>query len=327
MKTRYVLRLVAFAGASIMISSVTFAQSIDPAAFVDALNGVFGKHVGFRASHAKGLCGAGQFVASAQARELSLAEHFGGKPTQATVRFSVGGGNPKASDKSPSLRGLAVRFHLGKDANTDLVMISAPVFQAATPKSFLEFLQARRVDPQTGKPDPAKVNAYNDSHPDSKPQIEYLAKTPVPVSYATTSYWAVHAYKFVSSNGEAHFGRWEFRPVAGLEGLSKAQREAMPDDFLQAELQKRIAENPVEFDVLVQLAERGDPTHDPTVQWPETRRKVKVGRLQVTELTADRCDGMMFAPLPLPDGIEASDDPILPIRNAAYAISFGRRQK
>jgi catalase len=35
---------------------------------------------------------------------------------------------------------------------------------------------------------------------------------------------------------------------------------------------------------------------------------------------------LLFLPGQLTDGIEQSDDPLIDIRNAAYAVSFARRQ-
>ena len=37
------------------------------------------------------------------------------------------------------------------------------------------------------------------------------------------------------------------------------------------------------------------------------------------------CEAMMFDPLVLPEGIEPSDDPVLRVRSAAYAVSHSRR--
>ena len=98
-----------------------------PDQLVDALNRVFGKHPGDRAAHNKGICLTGQFTPSSEAPSLSKALQFA-KAVPITARFSLGGGNPQAPDNAQdNVRGLAVRFDLGNGANSDLVMISAPV--------------------------------------------------------------------------------------------------------------------------------------------------------------------------------------------------------
>ena len=52
------------------------AQQPTPADLVEALNGVFGKHAGDRAAHAKGICLTGSFAPSAEAPKLSKARPF-----------------------------------------------------------------------------------------------------------------------------------------------------------------------------------------------------------------------------------------------------------
>jgi catalase len=98
---------------------------------VDALNGVFGKHKA-RASHAKGVCFAGQFESSAQAAGVTRAALFQpGKRSPLIGRFSVGGGNPKAPDNGKSVRGIALRLTDGSE-RLEWIFVSAPHFFAQT---------------------------------------------------------------------------------------------------------------------------------------------------------------------------------------------------
>ncbi len=326
MKTTAVTAAVVAAialGASAAIGAENFSE-----ASIDALNAVFGKHAGARASHAKGVCASGSFVATADAAKFSKAQIFSGAETKAEIRFSVGGGNPNVSDKAPAVRGLAVRFQTGYVA-TDLVMISAPMCFASTPESFLSFLAARVPDPQTKKPDPEKVKAHSERFPEGKAQSEYLAKNAPPRSYATSRFWSNHAFKFVDADGKARFGRYVVEPVAGVVGITDEEKTSLPDDFLAAELRERVGKAPAEFDVYVQLAEGDDSLINSAVVWPESRERVNLGRLKVTTVDMNQpgvCDGTMFNPTNLPPGIEASEDPILKARAGAYAVSLGRRQ-
>jgi catalase len=55
-----------------------------------------------------------------------------------------------------------------------------------------------------------------------------------------------------------------------------------------------------------------------------------MGILTITKVAADPFEvqnKLLFLPSNLPDGIEQSDDPMIDIRNAAYPISFARRQQ
>src|SRR5947209_3376046 len=49
-----------------------------------------------------------------------------------------------------------------------------------------------------------------------------------------------------------------------------------------------ISAGPVGFRLLLTIAEAGDPTDDPTVEWPEGRRRIEAGRLELTALTGDQ---------------------------------------
>lgn len=303
------------------------AQST-PDAQVDALEAVAGKHAGMRRSGAKGICASGHFEGNAVGRSLSSASVFSGQKVPVLARFSVGGGNPKASDKSKTVRGLALQFTLPKGEQWMMASISAPMFFIARPEQLVPFLMARVNDPATGKPDPAKVKAFSDANPETTRQGAYLAKTLVPASYASTPYWGVNAFELVNAKGRGQFVRWVFVPTGGTLGLTDEQLKTLPDAFLFDELRKRVAEHPVTFDFKLQLAEAGDPLTDPTQVWPDSRVLLPAGTLTIDKVEADMggaCDKITFNPLVLPKGIKASADPVLAARPAAYGVSLGRR--
>jgi hypothetical protein len=76
------------------------------------------------------------------------------------------------------------------------------------------------------------------------------------------------------------------------------------------------------------ISAAGDPTNDATKTWPDDRRTIDAGTL-VLERSAPQASGpcrdINYDPLVLPAGVEASDDPLLPARSAAYADSYLRR--
>jgi catalase len=294
-----------------------------PLALVDALNNTFGKHAGKRASHAKGFCATGEFTPSPEAAQLVDGPLFQAGALAATLRFSVGGGNPGVSDKSRSVRGMAMRVALGADI-WDLLLVSEPVFFAATPESFVSFLAARVADPATKKPDPAKVAAHNAAFPDGTRQPALLASHGAPVSYAATPYFSNNAFTF-NAGGAVQTARIVVQPLAGTRYLTDHEEQAYPDTFLEQELALRLQAGPVEFDILAQLPADGDSLTDPSQPWAGAGT-VKLGRLSVKAVAeAGACDGLVFMPVNLPAGIDLSDDPILLSRAAAYAVSLKRR--
>lgn len=321
------LTLTAAAAGALWICTPAAAQS-PPLDQVNALEGLFGQHKGFRRSGAKGVCASGHFVGNTVGRNLSSARVFNGDKVPAVLRFSIGGGNPKASDKGRSVRGLSFQFTGPGGEVWQSANISAPVFFVAKPEQFAPFLQARTPDPATGKPDAARLKAFNEAHPETLRQAAYLAKAPVPASYGSVNYWSTNAFVATNAKGEKTTLRWQFEPVAGTLGLSDEQLKTMPDDFLADELRRRVAAAPVVFDLKFQIAEAGDPVDDPTQVWPESRRLVPVGQLFVTQVepgAGGACEGITFNPTALPKGLEASSDPVLRARAAPYAVSLGRR--
>ncbi|MDR9753775.1 catalase family peroxidase [Pseudomonas sp. SZMC_28357] len=302
-------------------------QETTPVELIDALNSVFGKHKAARGSHAKGLCANGEFIPAADAPRWVASSLFAQGNVPAVLRFSVGGGNPNVSDKSRTVRGLSLRLKNATETY-DLLMISEPVFFAATPASFVAFLQARVADPETKKPNPDNVKAYEARFPDGKLQPQLLAAHPAPASYATTAYFSTHAFRFVNANGEGLWGRLVMQPLAGTVFLSSEQEAALPDTFLTDELGTRLQGDGANFALFIQPAGPDDSLVDPSQLWGDNgSAPIELGRLNVQQITPDiDCDRGVFDPLRLPTGIEPSDDPVLKARSAAYSVSLERRQ-
>lgn len=317
-------------GGTLLSAGIACAQEAPPPSppnardLVNALQGVFGKHPHTRASHAKGLCIAGSFEPDPAAKTISSADFLSAKSIPLLGRFSVGGGSPMASDKAKTVRGLAFRLGAADDAILDLVLISAPVFMVATPTEFVGFMNARKPDPATGKPDPATVQAFNRAHPSTQAQIDFLSHAPVPASYAQTAYFGVNAFRFTNAQAQTVHGRWRVEPVAGRKGLDAAALDGLSDQFLNAELETRLTKAPVAFDLMLQIANEADDVLNPTVAWPATRKEVRFGRIHIQTSKAS-CDDVMFNPAQVPAGIALSDDPTLQVRSGAYAVSHAQR--
>ncbi len=115
---------------------------------LDALDALSGLHPGFRPAHAKGLMCSGAFTPSSEAAKLTRAPHAGKPSTPVTLRYSDSTGVPTIPDNDlqrSGPRGIAVRFHLGDHAHTDLVAHSTNGFPVHTGEEFLEFLRRRRL--------------------------------------------------------------------------------------------------------------------------------------------------------------------------------------
>jgi catalase len=293
------------------------------------MEAVAGRHPGSRAAHAKGALCAATFTPSAEAATLSRAAHFQGPTVRAHVRFSNGSGDPGAPDFEPREgRGMATKCYLPDGSTTDAIGITLPAFFVNTVDAFLEFLRARKPDPATGEPDPAAIGEFIGAHPESLTAAEAVITATPPESYLRCAYNSLHAYRFVDADGGSRFVRYRWEPDLGEANLDLEDATGRGPDYLQDDLASRLERGPAGFTVLAQIAEDGDPVDDPTVVWPDDRRKVTLGRLDVTGLAHDREHGgdvLVFDPTRVTDGIECSDDPILQFRSDAYAESVLRR--
>jgi catalase len=281
---------------------------------------IFGSHPGFRPVHAKGILLKGTFSGSAEGKALTRAPHVHRDAVPVVVRFSDTTGIPTIPDNDPNAnpRGAAVRFYLAERVHTDIVMHSVNAFPAKTPQEFLEFLRA------VGSGDPTQFLA---THPAA---MNFVQPIPVPSSFARNEYFGITAMKFTNKEGASKFGRFRLTPEAGVENLDGATAKGKTAEFLFDELKGRIAERAVKFDVVVQVANNGDVVNESTTIWPEDRKLVKLGKVELTATVPDDAQEqkhLIFDPLPRVEGIDPSDDPLLELRAALYLMSGRRRRE
>lgn len=302
-----------------------------PQAAVAALNRVAGgPHPGYRANHAKGVLLTGYFTATKDAASVSKAAHLQpNRKVPVLVRFSDPTGIPNLPDADPhaSPHGMAIRFTLPDGSSTDIVALSASYFPVAKPEQFVELTNAI-ADSPPGTKSPTPVDVFMKSHP--KADAWAHVSRPPPQSFATLGFFGINAFKFTNAAGLTRFGRYLIVPEAGEQALSPEQAKAATPDYLMNEIQQRVAKGPVTFRLRVQLASPGDPTDDPTVVWPAGRPVADLGTITIDGVAKDQVGEqkrIMFTPLALVDGIAPSNDPILLIRPAAYAVSFAQRAR
>ena len=306
------------------------SQSTVVAEIVEVMRTLAGSHPGFRPVHAKGIVCAGTFRAAAEARRVTRAVHFQGAAVPAVIRFANANGNPDVHDGLPGVRSMAVKFQLPDGKTADVLANSVEGFVASTPEEFLAFLKAQLPVPATGKPDPDAVPRFLGAHPGAQAFVGRLMQKPVPASYAQASYHAEHAFRFSAADGSNRFGRYHFVPEAGEAFVDPAEAGTRSPHFLRDELERRLGGGPAAFRLQLQVAETGDPTHDPTALWPASRPRVELGRLEITSIsTTSVADEkrLIFDPGNRTDGIDLSSDPILLARSAAYSISYDYRSK
>jgi catalase len=302
-------------------------QPFTPAQLVDALNAVFGKQTDNRAVHAKGVVLEGKFTPSPEAASLIKAPHLQSTAVPVTVRFSDFAGVPAIPDTDPnaSPRGFAVKFHLPDGTDTDLVTHSYNGFPTATAEEFRDLLLALAASgPDAPKPTP--LEKFFETHPIAKTFLS--AEKPAPVSFGTLPYFGVNAFKLTNAKGDVTYVRFQLQPEAGAQYLTKEQLAAAGPNYLMEEIVKRVGEGPVRFKYVAQIAEQVDKLDDPSIAWPDDRKTVELGTIEIDKAVADSDAvqrALLFIENAVPPGIEP-EDPMINIRSQAYAISFARRR-
>ncbi|AKK69308.1 catalase family peroxidase [Xanthomonas translucens] len=305
-------------------------QRLTAQRMTDAIEAGGPPHPGFRRAHSKGMCVSGHFEGNGQARALSSARVF----TQAAVpvlgRMSIGGGDPHGADATARVRSMALLLRSDDGQQWRTAMNSFPFFVVATPEGFMAQTLAAQPDPATGKPDPAKLAAFAQRYPEAKKFQEWAKTAPWSDSWANTQYNGVNSFRFIGADGSSRFVRWSMRPQTAFKELSAAQRAQADADFLGEDLQARLAQGPLRWDLVLTVAAPGDPVNDPSQPWPQDRQQVVAGTLVLDHAEPQAtgpCRDLNYDPLILPRGIAGSGDPILAARSAVYAHSFNRRER
>ncbi|WP_304442365.1 catalase family peroxidase [Mycobacterium sp. E2989] len=298
--------------------------ALTPPRFTDRFEHVYGRHDGFRRNHAKGLSAVGTFASSGAGAAVCRAAVFGAGTVPVIGRFSLSGGLPDQADAAATVRGLGLLFQGPGGQQWRTAMINIPVFPDSTPKGFYDRLLASRPVPETGKPDPEKMAAFLGRHPETVAAMKLIKQATPSAGFADSPFHGLNAFLFTNGAGATVPVRWAAVPqqAAGVPAPSPGK------DYLFDDLIRALAQRPLSWRLLLTIGEPGDPTHDATKPWPASRRTVDAGTITITAVQTEapgNARDINFDPLVLPDGIAASDDPLLAARSAVYARSFTRR--
>jgi catalase len=302
-------------------------QKLTPARFADEFERVNSIHSGFRRNHAKGVCVRGFFDSNGQGSRLSKAVVFQSGRVPVIGRFSLGNGDPHSTDALSTVRGLGLQFSLPDGEQWRTAMVNLPVFPFKDPRAFYDNMVASQRDPNTHQPDPAKGAAFLGSHPETARAIAIIKSHPPSSGFDNTAYYGLNAFQFVNASGASAYVRWTLAPVQPYVAGTAASPEN-DKNFLFDGLIASIHQHPLQWHLVLTVAQSGDPTDDATIPWPEGREQVDVGTLTLDSVESEETSparDINFDPLVLPAGIAPSDDPLLSARSAVYSQSFTRR--
>lgn len=335
---RHSTRVIAYAGIAIILAGggLAFAWSagwsgdrLTASALVDALE--HGKpYAGFRRAHSKGVCVSGIFHGSGNAVELSYARVFSQGDVQVSGRLSTGVFDPRTADTKARVLSMALRLEADDGQEWRLAMNSFPFFSVSSVQAFYDLTLAQQPVRTTGKPNPDALSAFARQHPEILRFQHWAQTAPWNNSWANTRFNGIHSFRVINRDGETHFVRWWMRPRQPLVELTPAQRVSADEDYFSEDLAGRLAQGPIEWDLILTVAQAGDPIDDPSQMWATGRREVVAGTLSITRSEPQAtgpCRDMNYDPTIVPAGIRPSDDPILAARSAAYSESFNRRER
>jgi catalase len=324
------LKPVVVIGATISLAAIAFAytagwltpERLTPTKLVAALLPPKGPALGHRRNHAKGICFTGAFDANGEGSELSKAKLLERGQYPVVGRFNIAGPDPKVPDAMVPVRGLGIRI-MGPDGQEwRSAMIDAPVFAAPTPQAFFEFLTA------SSSKDPNAFKQYSSAHPEIFTFISWAKGHSRTESWAETRFNSLDSFVFIDKSGAKNVVRWSFIPSAKPVAILPEELAKRDPDFLAEDIIQRVAGAPQSWNLVITVANPGDPTSDPTQAWPGDRRTVNVGTLTVRQIEPEvdgPCRDINFDPSVLPAGMTTSDDPFPAARSAAYRVSYNGR--
>jgi len=167
-------------------------------------------------------------------------------------------------------------------------------------------------------------------YPEIRNFMAWSKSAPTPDSLANTRFNGVNAFRLTNADGLTRAVRWSMRPHTPFVAADPEQLKTADRDFLAADLDRRLAAGPLQWDLVMQFSAPGDPIDDPSKAWPETRPETIAGTLTLVRAepqVAGPCLDLNFDPLILPKGIAGTNDPVLHARSAVYSESFNRRER
>lgn len=288
-----------------------------------------------RVVHARGAGAFGNFVASADFSDVTMADFLSqaGKITPLFVRFSTVTHQQGSPETYRDPRGFAVKFYT-EQGNYDLVGNNLPVFFIRDAIKFPDMVHAFRPSPITnGASDANRVFDFFSNLPESTHMLTWLfSDYGIPANYRQMEGNGVHAYKWVNANGEVTYVKYKWVPQQEAKNLTQEEANQIQSTAIEhatLDLRNEIEKgNFPKWDLYVQMLKREDfdkldfnPV-DVTKVWPESIAKlVKVGTMTLNENPSNyfqQVEQAAFSPGTLVPGIEPSEDKLLQGRLFSY---------
>jgi catalase len=256
--------------------------------------------------------------------------------TPVFVRFSTVAGSRGSADTARDVRGFAVKMYT-PEGNWDIVGNNIPVFFIQDAIKFPDLIHAAKPEPHNEIPQAQTAHDtfwdFISLTPESMHMVMWImSDRAIPRSYAMMEGFGVHTFRLVNAQGQSHFVKFHWKPLAGVHSLvwDEAQRLAGKDpDFHRRDLWEAIElGNYPEWELGLQLIPEGEETKfdfdvlDATKIWPEDLIPVqRVGKLTLNRNPDNyftETEQVAFMTTNIVPGIDFTDDPLLQGRNFSY---------
>ncbi|UNI14250.1 Catalase [Purpureocillium takamizusanense] len=291
-----------------------------------------------RAVHARGAGAYGTFTSYGDYSNITAASFLGAKDkkTPTFVRFSTVAGSRGSADTARDVHGFAVRLFTD-EGNFDIVGNNIPVFFIQDAIHFPDLIHA--VKPRSDNEIPQAATAHDSAWDFFSQQTSTLhtlfwamAGNGIPRSFRHMDGFGVHAFRFVTNDGQTKLVKWHWKTKQGKASLvwDEAQHVAGKNaDFHRQDLFDAIESgNYPEWELNIQVIEEdqalsfGFDVMDPTKIIPEELaplRPVGVMRLDANPVNYfAETEQAMFQPGHIVRGVDFTEDPLLQGRIFSY---------
>lgn len=287
---------------------------------VNSIEDIMGRYPKHRRAHARGQVYEAIFKPNDRSKVYSNAPLFQNQETQAVVRFSHSSPDPTMPDSLSPIKGMAVKFLLPDGSEVNMAAATVSIFVAREPEAFLEMVKIGR-NLEKGRPALRDMIRLVRKYPESKSALKLYRKIKAPKSFGTGTYYSIHAFYLTNEDGERTPVKFIWEPPTKNSPTEKNSKR------LEEELDERLEEHTVNFNLFIQVGEKNDPVDDPTVEWPKDRAKLMIGHLTIYRKLLKDEETLLFDPTVTGEGIECTEDKILQFRHHVYAVSHERRKK
>ena len=179
-----------------------------------------------RVVHARGSAAHGYFECYESMAKYTRARLFAeaGKRTPVFVRFSTVFGERGSADTARDARGFAVKFYTD-EGNWDLVGNNIPVFFIQDAMKFPDLVHAAKPEPHFAIPQASTAHDtfwdFVSLMPESTHMLMWVfSDRGIPRSFRMMQGFGVHTFRLVTAEGESHFVKFHWQPLAGTHSLA-----------------------------------------------------------------------------------------------------------